>query len=473
MANHKIRTIRIPALHISCDENPLLGKNEFYSELRDNLKLCTRAFNYVITQCYTVDRPNLLKIKNSEKFDKFPDNKTFNSYQEINKMFPGKSHMAASVARSARHIYIQHRFNILIGREVLPTQRQYPVPLLHNGINKGLVLYIDDQNGVCAIIKLDHTWRCVLRSDSRYQRQIKALKDAIFNNTYGDSQIWLNNRNIATLGITIKISTNNTTTKTGTFKVSRETNSLLVCVMPNNNTPFIINGDHLKKKHEEILRRKRRLYQDKKFGNSYIKKQINILSKKYNNWNDNYAHQVSKQIVNKAERLKVATLEYDDHKNTYCKDFCWYKFMEYLKYKCENVGIEFKHIENTITEPKNVHTPGVYCFAAINDQGIIERTKLGESTNPESRRRNIETATGQPIIILAINSIASKKARKKKESEYHAMFNDYRLSTVSNNGRKKELGEWFKPEPVIQWLREAGCLGNAGNRSQIEQYVEI
>jgi hypothetical protein len=65
---------------------------------------------------------------------------------------------------------------------------------------------------------------------------------------------------------------------------------------------------------------------------------------------------------------------------------------------------------------------------------------------------------------------AVKRALTRIEKNYHALFRDHQVSSVVK-GRKKR-SEWFESEPVLSYLREACLIGNAGNRSQIRQFLD-
>ena len=61
------------------------------------------------------------------------------------------------------------------------------------------------------------------------------------------------------------------------------------------------------------------------------------------------------------------------------------------------------------------------------------QVKIGISTDPERRRRDIEFACGTPVDLLAIEWFDSGFAARDEESRLHCVFGEHRT-----------IGEWFK-----------------------------
>ena len=70
-----------------------------------------------------------------------------------------------------------------------------------------------------------------------------------------------------------------------------------------------------------------------------------------------------------------------------------------------------------------------------------------------------------PVVLLAVDNVA-KSNLTKREKHWHKTFADFRV-------KEKGIGtEIFEAQPIIDFLREAEWLGNAGNLSQISQYID-
>lgn len=113
---------------------------------------------------------------------------------------------------------------------------------------------------------------------------------------------------------------------------------------------------YYKSKLAHIQRNLARKYEKRKSDNFYNKemskneirelKKLQYLFRKLTNIRDNYIHQVTAEIVNMLpkriviEDLEVSKMLKDKRLSEEISEQCFYKFREYLTYKCEEKGIE-------------------------------------------------------------------------------------------------------------------------------------
>lgn len=113
---------------------------------------------------------------------------------------------------------------------------------------------------------------------------------------------------------------------------------------------------YYKSKLKHIQRNLSRKYEKRKSENFYNKemskneirqlKKLQYLFRKLTNIRDNYIHQVTAEIINMfpnrivIEDLKVSKMLKDKRLSSEIHEQCFWKFREYLTYKCEEKGIE-------------------------------------------------------------------------------------------------------------------------------------
>jgi len=115
----------------------------------------------------------------------------------------------------------------------------------------------------------------------------------------------------------------------------------------------------LKRRLRHEQRSVNRKYEQNKRGNCYIKtnnimkkeEEIRRLHRKISNIRDNYIHQITRQIVNlKSKRivmedLNVSGMMKNKHLSRAIAEQEFYKFKQYIQYKCEWAGIEFVQVD--------------------------------------------------------------------------------------------------------------------------------
>lgn len=447
-----VRTQRVPVAEVLEGST----RQEFYQDLRSSLKRCVAATNRCITECVVQDREAYQAVALGEKVPRKPKIYT---YPVLQGQFPGSMGVAASLARSAEKHYSDYRFEILTGKRSLSTQRSCPMPLLHNKSTQNLKLSCDADGNIIASFQLlsGHRYTVRLRGGSNYSRPLKTIRASIEQGLVGDSKIWVDRRGQVILGIACKVSADKQGSGRGVLSVSTARESFIVATKEKTDTPFVINADHVRGWQSERNRRQQRLRQDRKSGSCrrYVKEKQAEVSRKHQDRLASFTHEAAAHIVQHARRRKVRTVRYDDTIRRYFgKEFPWFEFRGKLRDKCEEAGIDFQHAAQDVT-PAELDEPHVYFH--WNQNGAV---KVGKTENGKQRKKDLENASGVELICLATEKLPKTKLRQR-EREYHAKFADYRLK-----------GEWFEAEPVIQYLRDTEMLGNSGNLSQIQQYME-
>lgn len=115
-----------------------------------------------------------------------------------------------------------------------------------------------------------------------------------------------------------------------------------------------------------------RKYETNKEGNKYVKtkniireeSKINKIHKKISDIRDNYIHQVTHQLVELLpkrvvmEDLNVSGMMKNKHLSKAIVEQNFYKFISYMKYKCEWVGIEFIQVDRFYPSSKKCSNCG-------------------------------------------------------------------------------------------------------------------
>lgn len=441
-STYYIRTLRIPVAEV------LSGtKADFYRDLRESIDLSTKTANRVLSLCMADDQAAFVK---ADKITKAPK---LYQYPVVSKEFPGSTTICATICRSMESKYKQHRFDIIRGKRSLPSERNTPWPLLSNKGNRTI-----RRDGDKWSIKLFGQWWDVrLRAGSNYARHHRTLKE-LTDSQIRDSSIWIDRRGVAVIGIAVALPKKELVSS-GTLLVSTARDALLVAIKEANDTPFTLNSDHLKGWQAERSRRMQRLRQDRKAGATrrYVGEQMKQVGRKYHDRIKSLCRESAAHVVKHAKRRRISRIVFDGTIRSYCGDFPWFDLKLSLQHACESAGIEFEDKTLEILEP-DLSKPHVYFLYAH----ATKQVKIGLTKQAKGKRKAvIESQGGIETIILAADNRPAKQL-KSTENTYHAMFDEHRL-----------IGEWFRAEPIIAWLREAGHLGNAGNRTEIAQVIPL
>lgn len=451
MESYVNRTIRIPIAEVLEGGN----KQEFYADLRESLDSSRRAYNIVLASCYASDTD--MWTTNTAKNEKASKRGATYFYPQISHMFPGVASVAASISRAAESKYIKDvRIQMLRGNVSVPNQRSYPWP---QPKSIGFDVWQEGENIVAKLRLLGKAWKVKLAGGSNYRIHIARLRK-IEREDIRDSEIWIKD-NKATLGIAIRMipETNNADRH---MLVTSTRESLLSCILDHVERPYVITGDEVRKWQKERERRSLRIRQDMKTHatrkDSLVR--LSTVSEKYNNRMDTLIHTVSSRVIEFAKRRNVGKITLDFTIKSYLPGFQWFDLATKIKYKCEDAGIECN--ESTLQSSEiDADEPCIY-FAYSPSAGRVKIGKTSVGWN-DRMQGGIPTDSAEELVLLAIDNQPKNKLTVM-EKHHHAAFAEHRW---------RDDREWFKAEPVIEWLREVGWFGNAGNRSQISQVMDI
>lgn len=338
--------------------------------------------------------------------------------------------------------------------------------------NKSVTTFelIQSTEWVEARIKLLGGWWVVrLKGGSNYRDQIRGLERAIKGECYGDSKIWMDRRGVAIIGVSCQVEARKQSGLSGTLVVASSMDSLIKMTSSRSDVPFVINADVCKQWQAWASRKMQRLRQDRKSGadRRRIQEQIDAVSRKNRDRFKTLCHEVASQVVKRAVQKSFAEIKIDFTIKSYVRSFPWFDLISMIKYKAEDAGINVTDSTQLVAEP-DVDKPHVY----FKFSPLTNRVKIGKTAQENGKRHGAETdCPDENLVILAVDNQPKAKLTAK-EKHFHAFFAEYRVSGVSGDGRKV-VKEWFEAEPVIDWLRAVGWLGNAGNLSQVAQFVEV
>jgi len=112
--------------------------------------------------------------------------------------------------------------------------------------------------------------------------------------------------------------------------------------------PRLWNQDHMPRKIENHRVWLQRISEDLKYEKRvprpmrrHMLQKIDERCRKHNARLDTFCHEMTSQLVQFAVRQKVATLLYDDTVQEYMPRFPWFRLREKLRYKLEEVGMQF------------------------------------------------------------------------------------------------------------------------------------
>lgn len=449
-----VRTISIPVAEVIEGGT----KSEFYAAMRKSLDTSRRAANICMSRYAAIDT----ELWTGGKCPKLYE------YKSIAGMFPGLAIVAASISRETSRKYFSDRTEMARGYRSLPVFRSWPFPLL----TSAKMLVVSEGNGgelTAKIRLLGSDWLVKLSGGSSYRDQIRGIRTAVASDAICDSKIWLDKSGKAIVGVACELPKRERTNLSGTLTVSSAIDSLLTIHSERSDVPFVITGDRIRSWVAERNRRYQRLRQDRKSGavRRVVNEELAMISHKFSNRMRSAIHEISARVLQYAMRRRVAKVEIDFTVKSFVSQFPWFELAGMIKWKCEEHGIQVVNKTMGIEEP-TFDKPHVY-FAYSPETG---RVKIGRTSGTgETKGSRIETLTsaGCPteLIVLAIDCVPKSKLTAR-EKHFHAMFREHVVDFKTGAVRK----EWFAADPVIRYLREVGWLGNAGNRSQISQYLD-
>lgn len=276
--------------------------------------------------------------------------------------------------------------------------------------------------------------------------------------TIGDSTVAIDRGGSAVLRICVDREPLKNRKLSGVLRVASHREHLIVAAKERDSVPFVINAPEVKEWERTKSVAYQRFRQDRKHGD---KKRANsdliATANRYNRRTMTHVKRTAAAIVKYAIRRGVARLTLDLTVKSYLHKYPWHMLSTHIAYRCEDAGIEFANATQQVVEP-SIDNPHIY----FRYSPLAEKVKIGKTINGKSRAKSAATdSPDDELTILAVDNQSVSKLTQR-EKYWHAYFAAHRLH-----------GEWFDAVPVITWLREAGWLGNAGNRSQIAQVLDL
>lgn len=461
MAGIPIRTLRVPVAEVVGPGS----KAGFYSDLRKSVDVSTAAANYCMSRLFATDTHGVKFRASSE--DNLPPPPKLNLYQEIAGQFPLACNAAASMTRELAAKYNRMRWDIILGKVALPSFRRFPFMLPASGLqleDTGEALQLSLQ-------LIGGRWLVVPRQGSNYRWAISLLRKCLDPESGCElrgSEIALQRKSgvdIATLFLAVAIPPRDRDLR-GVLNVSSTRDCLLAISLPHQNKPWQVTGDYLIQKKEEAKRRRKRIWRDCKAGMSrkIAEDRSNRLSRKMANVTRNECHKAASLVIRKALRSKCKGIRLDTTIRSYYREFPWHELETLIAQKARREGLEFCKVDLPLKAPEIEGCPLVYFAMELADDGRPTGfCKIGKSTNWLQREKQLTAGVSLQFVLLAADCRA-KSSLSKREKYWHALFQDHRLES-------KE--ETFRLNPVLNYLREVDCLGNAGNLSQISQHIDV
>ena len=421
-------------------------KGEFYKDLRKACNLARRVANLSITEVAIADKLGV-DAAVGEKV---------NVYQKVSHLNDGGcARQISSIVRNASGMYFKKRKDIRSGAASVPSIKRQGWPLLHNKSNKTMEIELGKQEIFADMSILGRKWRVKFANGKNWRRSHRAVRNSL---KFGDSRVRLNKDGIAMVDVACHVEERDYGLDPSIeMKVSSSTESLAIATSDSLRSPYVITGDDFLQRKAKTQKKYQRLRQDKKPGSQrrQIAKEMLKLAAKERDWTKNYTHVASRSIINKAISTGCGKLTIDFTIKSAAKSFPWHELTAQIKHKAEISGIAVADITIESKEP-NLDCSHIY----FKYSPLADLVKIGMTEVGKGRHEGVPTdSPDENLTILAIQNTAKSKLREQ-EKFFHAYFSEHR-----------KHGEWFNSSPVLQWLREAGWLGNAGNLSQILQVL--
>lgn len=178
----------------------------------------------------------------------------------------------------------------------------------------------------------------------------------------------------------------------------------------------MISGDELRKYRNTIYKKRIQLSRatkwasDNKTGHGYKQRMsdVNKIGDKCAKFRDTYNHKISRYLVNQAVKNKCGIIQMEnlskfskEQENTMLKEWAYFDLQEKVRYKAEEVGIEFRLINPRYTSKRcsvcgAIHNNNRDCK---NNQSEFECVKCGHKMNADvNASRNIALPNIEELI---------------------------------------------------------------------------
>lgn len=357
-SRYVLRAITVPIAE------PLDGLtwDDFGADIREAWRETTRLSNWALRELAKADDP---AEKKPPRIYLYPMARE--KYPEL----PSKS--VNSVLHAVERKYRDRRWDINRSAESLPTFR-YPTPFpIHN---QGWKLEEDDGGRMILRFRLgDRRVAVRLRMGPEFKRQRAHLRSYLGGEAHkGELAIlgrWVqesshrsgitvrrpgggNTRRFRTMAkLCLWVPVSDRKPLDGVLRVRTDPESFLVAVDQSDNVdPWVINADHVRRWVVAHRRRLDRFSDDQKHETRPAKRRRKmndareVFVKKHRDRLDSFCHQASMWLAKYAARRRVSLVEMDTTDRSWVVEFPWFEFLEQVRWKLSERGIELQDVSS-------------------------------------------------------------------------------------------------------------------------------
>lgn len=264
--------------------------------------------------------------------------------------FTGWSNTASSTIREVEQDYRKKRGEMLFfGRRRLPDFR-YPFPWICH--NNSWTAEMDDGKPVVSFRTFSGRILVKLKGGKRYRRQLAGFRQIAEGAKRGTLSVYKHRSTGDVMVKMISYLPRNArdNEKSGTLHVRTDSHSFIVSLNEKDERLFVINGDWMRKQQRKHYEWQQRFREDLKLEQRRPHKQKKQRMKpmrdgaqKYQNRLDSFVKETAANVVNYADRRRIACITYDDSEKEYFgSNFPYFALEQRLQQKCYECGIEFE-----------------------------------------------------------------------------------------------------------------------------------
>jgi hypothetical protein len=339
-----------------------------WPELRKALALCwaqsTSLANWTVHQ---LAKHDIVRLPSMEKL---PSSPKVYLYPEACRSFPNMaSQSVVAVLHAAEGKYRKERLNVLWRHAASWPDVRYPMPYpVHN---KGWKV-VRSENGLITITARlnNERWTLRLRGGDGFRRQLKAIALLLTGQAIaGELSLYRQRANpgdhrngtedrapgggqrvmfrIMAKMVLWLPRPEPSAKRQQALMVQTATDHFFVASVPGREQPWVINGDHIRRRVQAHKKYVQRMMEDLKHEKRWpaamrqqMKDALDRRCNKHARRIDSFLHEVSHQVAMLAKRSEVAKVIWDQREEGYFRQgFPWHKLCTYLGYKLDEWGI--------------------------------------------------------------------------------------------------------------------------------------
>jgi hypothetical protein len=312
--------------------------NGSWKELEQSLKVMwaqsTAAANWMMTECYVQD------IRRKKEDEKMPLMPRIYLYPQARSLFPDlPPQTIVSLEQAIQRKYRAKRYEVIwTNAATLPNMR-YPQPFpLHN---QSWSFTFDKQSPIVSCRIGSTRWQLLLKSGSRYHRQISGLKRM---EEQGELAIYKGHDGTVYCKLVGWLSRKETSVKENALIVRTGKDHLLSALDTSDNRIWIENCDQLPFLVSDYRRRVQRLSEDQKAEQRPVPSFVDVrerIVRQQRHYLKSTIQGVAAHLANFAERRRFAEIIYDDSQR-WLSSFPYFELEERIKLDLDERGIVFK-----------------------------------------------------------------------------------------------------------------------------------